>query len=94
MSDDTTPMSGNALPDDAMAADSPADPPAGPPSPPPKKGTVGKKIGILVGVLALAGGGAFAATQLSGPKSNTPEDAVKDMLTAVAKGDVDRKSVV
>ena len=32
-------------------------------------------------------GAQCSATQLAGPKGNSPEDAVEDLLTAVAKGD-------
>lgn len=110
MSDDTTPLNGNDLPDDGMAVGPPVDPPTDgfpreglpaddasvdapvsdelPPSTPAKKGNVGKMIGVLAGVAVIVLAGVFAYAQLSGPKSNTPEDAVKDMLTAVAKGDV------
>ena len=82
---DTAPIADDVAPIADVEPVGPAGPPAAAPA---KKGGAGKKVAILVGVLAIAGGGAFAATQLSGPKSNTPEDAVKGMLTAMAKGDV------
>ena len=85
---DIAPIFGDIAPTAVVEPIGPVGPLAPPAATPVKKGGAGKKVAILVGVLAIAGGGAFAATQLSGPKGNTPEDAVKDMLTAVAKGDV------
>jgi hypothetical protein len=46
-----------------------------------------KLIGIGLGVALLAGGGAFAYTQLVKEKSNTPTQAVESFYTALAKGD-------
>jgi hypothetical protein len=46
-----------------------------------------KIIGIGLGVALLAGGGAFAYTQLVKEKSNTPTQAVEAFYTALAKGD-------
>ncbi len=61
---------------------------AGPAPVAPKSGApIGKILGISAGVLLLAGGGAFAYTQLVKPKSNTPVQAVESFYTALAKAD-------
>jgi hypothetical protein len=58
-------------------------------TPPPAKSPskAPKIVGIGLGVALLAGGGAFAYTQLVKEKSNTPTQAVEAFYTAVAKGD-------
>jgi hypothetical protein len=57
-------------------------------APPAKSPSKAPKIfGVGLGVVLLAGGGAFAYTQLVKEKSNTPSQAVESFYTALAKGD-------
>ena len=82
---------GSSNPSDPTTPTIPTDPLAistSPPSGGAKSGApVGKILGIGAGVLLLAGGGAFAYTQLVKPKSNTPVQAVESFYTALAKAD-------
>lgn len=76
-------------PDTAQTgAFAPSEPSVAAPAPAARKRRTGVFIGVGVGVAAIAGGAAFAVTQLGGPKSNTPEQAVQGMLESVSKGDV------
>ena len=73
-------------PDTAQTgAFAPSEPSVAAPAPAARKRRTGVFIGVGVGVAAIAGGAAFAVTQLGGPKSNTPEQAVQGMLESVSK---------
>ncbi len=71
--------------DPTMSISAEADAPNLPPTKAPSKAP--KLIGLGLGVALLAGGGAFAYTQLVKEKSNTPSQAVESFYTALAKGD-------
>ncbi len=55
---------------------------------PPKKKRRGAMIGVGIGILGLAGGAAFAITQIKGTeKANTPEQAIETFYTSFENGD-------
>jgi hypothetical protein len=94
VSDNPQPVGGSASssiggpPVEPTAAIPTASSEATPTTPPAKSPSKAPKIvGIGLGVALLAGGGAFAYTQLVKEKSNTPSQAVESFYTALAKGD-------
>ncbi len=65
-------------------------PPLGPTrtAAPAKRKSVGKTVGVALGVVGLLGGAAFAASQFTGgEKANTPEEAVESFLRSVETKD-------
>ncbi len=98
--DPTVPMEGpddvgaTPLPDASMVtnvedrASAATETPSLTPPVPPKKGRAGKVALLAVGLAAIAGGGAFAYTQLTGgEKANTPEEAVEGFYRSFERGD-------
>lgn len=75
----------------ALGSSAPVAMPASPApifQPPKKKRSVGKIVGVGIGVLGLLGGSAFAYTQITGgEKANTPEQAIESFYRSFETGD-------
>lgn len=79
---------GPALESDSVVSAPTVAPPSPPAATPPKKSRVGRVALAALGLVGIAGGGAFAFTQLTGgEKANTPEQAVEGFYKSFERGD-------